>query len=68
MATALENVHCVDRQLPPDGEYRGLWSGYNVRFKVADGRIYVGETSIGVRGIDIPCTVIVSDGKVEVKQ
>lgn len=64
---ALKNVICVDKQLPPDGEYRGSWSGYKVRFQVTGGGTYEGDTTIGVRGI-MHCTVVVSKGKVKVKQ
>lgn len=65
---ALKNVICVDKQLPPDGEYRGSWSGYKVRFQVTGGGTYEGDSTMGVRGIDVPCTVVVSKGKVKVKQ
>lgn len=49
----------------PDGEYQGKWGGYTVTFKV-DGKRHEAKTSIGVRCIDCPCTVVVRGGQIQV--
>ena len=42
----------------PDGRYHGFWSGYKVLFITPLGK-FEGMTSIGVRGHDVPCEVVV---------
>jgi len=49
------------------GQYEGLWSGFEVIFETGFGK-YVGKSSVGVKGFDVPCIVTVNDNSlVEVK-
>ncbi len=50
----------------PDGSYSGLMSGYTVSFSV-NGKMFEAQAEIGVRGLNIPCTVTVTDGNAAVK-
>ena len=50
----------------PDGEYKGLWGGYQVEFETSEDN-YMPFTEDGVRGFNIPVSVFISDGKVLVK-
>lgn len=50
----------------PNGVYEGLWSGYTVSFFV-HGVGYRGESSNGVRGMNIPCVITVNGGRFSVK-
>lgn len=45
----------------PDGGYAGLISGYTVTFRT-NGRVFEAQAEIGVRGLNVPCTVVVKDG------
>jgi len=47
---------------PPDGLYSGSRSGYVSSFTASDGIVYKAETHNGVRGINVPCNVLVVDG------
>ena len=49
----------------PDGEYEGRWSGYTVQFETPHGK-YDGRSTVGVRGMNIPCTVTVTCGQFKV--
>lgn len=49
----------------PDGEYIGIHGGYVTVMKL-QGYEYEIKTKIGVRGVNIPCTVIVDNGIAEV--
>lgn len=50
----------------PDGNYKGLWSGYVVTVTY-NGEVHQLKTQIGVRGINCPCVVDVKDGVYKVK-
>jgi FAD synthase len=50
----------------PDGEYKGTWGGYVVRFKV-DGKQYEAASSVGIRTQNAPCIVSVRDCLVTVR-
>jgi len=45
----------------PNGAYHGLWSGHTVNLK-HDGSMYELITDDGVRGINCPCVIHISDG------
>jgi hypothetical protein len=49
----------------PNGAHSGFWSGYHVAFSV-DGFWYELHTRDGVRGVRVPCTVTVDDGRITV--
>jgi len=49
--------------VPPDGEYKGFWGGYNVRFTIND-QNFEFESESGVRGMNIPVIVSVKNGVV----
>jgi hypothetical protein len=49
----------------PDGEYQGTWSGYTVKFETPFGA-YEGKSTVGVRGMHVPCTVKVKCGQFKV--
>ena len=57
----------------PDGVYRGLWSAHHVSIFTEDGEKHfslVAETtteSVGVRGINIHCTIVVKDNVAIIK-
>jgi hypothetical protein len=65
-------VKSVERFAPvsgkkiPNGNYPGLWSAYEVKFDV-EGEPYRATTTMGVRGINQKCTVIVHNGSVTVE-
>jgi len=44
-----------------DGSYAGKWSGYVIKWETPYGA-YEAKTETGVRGIDVPCTVLVQSG------
>lgn len=46
----------------PDGLYNGLWSGYVIKLK-HNKETYELTTENGVRGINIPVTVSIKKGK-----
>jgi len=50
------------------GSYPGRWSGYVVRFKDLLDRQWEFNVARGVRGVNVPCGVIVDaeNGKIEV--
>lgn len=49
----------------PDGTYKGLWSGYEV---VIEGFEDIDvETSAGIKGFDIPCTIKVKNKEALIK-
>ena len=50
----------------PDGVYNGHWTGVQVRFTVGQIEI-TASTSIGVRGLNVPCLVVVLDGNATVE-
>lgn len=45
----------------PDGNYKGLWSGYVVTV-MHNGEVHKFKTKLGVRGFNIPRIVEVKDG------
>ncbi len=49
----------------PDGSYGGIKGGYEVKFRVRD-RSFKAKTTLGVRGMNIPCVVTVQDGEIVV--
>lgn len=51
---------------PPNGTYTGSWGGCRVWFKVDDA-VYTGETQIGIKTINAPCVVTVSESGVSVE-
>ena len=57
-------------QTPPAGTYRGLQSGYRVRFEAQSlGEVHCSYTFTaeqGIRGINVPVTVKVEGGQVTV--
>jgi len=55
-----------DRSDVPNGTYDGSWSGYVVTFVDEQGRNWQFDMSIGVRGLNCPCTVHVKDGEIGV--
>ncbi len=59
----MKNVTIVD-PLPDvlDGAYRAKWCGYEIVFE-AQGAVKKVKTSIGVRGINIPRIVVVTNGR-----
>lgn len=46
--------------------YDGLWGGYKINFKNQKGENFEIDTVDGVRGINIPVTIILKDGKYSV--
>lgn len=50
----------------PNGRYDGLWSGYQVIVNLEDEQIKL-KTKNGVRGINVPCIVIVDNGNVRIE-
>lgn len=58
-------VRVVDSQAIPDGEFLGIWGGFDARFE-AGGCIFIAKTKAAMKG-NVPCTVVVSRGKVVVR-
>lgn len=50
----------------PDGRYAGKWSAYTVEFRVG-GREFVATTKDGVRGVNVPCIVVVEGAKITIE-
>jgi hypothetical protein len=50
----------------PFGEYLGLWGGYVVTFVIGNKK-YEAQTEDGVRGMNIPCTVISDENGIRIK-
>lgn len=48
----------------PDGEYKGRWSGYVIQFE-HEGQQVMARTKLGVRGINIPVTFRIVEGKLD---
>jgi len=59
----VKRVESTDRV--PDGEYLGTWSGYTVKFDTPCGT-YEGKSTVGVRGMNVPCVVKVKCGQFKV--
>jgi hypothetical protein len=59
----------VPGQLTADGEFDGKWSGYEATFTIEGHKLRV-RTKDGIRGIDVPCKLIIKDGvaKVEISR
>lgn len=51
----------------PEGTYPGKMSAYTASFEI-NGEKYVCETNIGVRGLNIPCSVVVANEKIIINQ
>lgn len=51
----------------PDGEYEGTWGGYVINATV-NGMSVRFKTKWGIRGVNIPCVVIVNNGSVIVEE
>lgn len=49
----------------PDGTYTGYWGGYVVEFH-HEGQDYTLKTSIGIKGINIPCVITIKGDDIEV--
>lgn len=62
----MKSVVFINAGSVPDGVYNGLWTGVQVRFTVGQIEI-TASTSIGVRGINVPCLVVVLDGNATVE-
>lgn len=63
---AVESISLTESVNPadlPEGDYPGVWGGYIVRTEI-QGKRYCIQSSTGVRGMNIPCTVRVKGGKV----
>ena len=43
------------------GTYNGYWSGYSLQILIPGKFLYIAETVIGVRGLNVPCTVIITE-------
>ncbi len=52
--------------MPPDGIYDGKQSGYNVRLQI-DGKEIQCQAENGVRGLNIPVIVTITEGVASVK-
>lgn len=63
MSQHIYNLRRVELQPRiPDGTYIGVRSGFTVGFAVDDVQ-FEGMCETGVRGINIPCVVVVEDGE-----
>lgn len=49
----------------PDGEYAGLWSGYEIKFQVSGREVFITTRNTGVRGINIPVVFRVANGQLD---
>lgn len=49
----------------PKGKYKGVWGGYQVSV-IINGTQYRLEVENSIRGINVPCTVLVREDSVEV--
>lgn len=60
MKISISNVQTP--AVSPDGVYDGKISGYSVVWSVG-GVVYLGQSEVGIRGINEPVIVTVKDGK-----
>jgi hypothetical protein len=60
-----EKVNALDLAALPEGDYPGVRSGYAVECEIQGVPCRL-TTTLGVRGINVPCTVRVRGGKVSV--
>jgi hypothetical protein len=56
----------VDISKLPDGEYKGIWGGYEAII-VIDGLQYRLETEKGIRTNSAPCVVCIKDGEATIE-
>lgn len=63
---SVEMVQMVHLSRLPNGVYRGIWGGYEVRV-VIDGVHYKMKTENGIRTPKASCIVTIEDGKVTVE-
>lgn len=56
----------VDMTNLPNGEYKGVWGGYNVSVVIAGSKYFL-KTDNGIRTPSADCLVHVCDGKVTVE-
>lgn len=49
-----------------EGTYKGTWSGYTVKLTY-NGVLVEFTTEIGVRGINVPATIVVKDNQIYVE-
>lgn len=59
-------VECKVKKRLPVGVYSGYWGGYEVKVK-HDGEEWFIKTKDGVRGINIPVSVMVTEGSIKIE-
>ena len=57
------SIKKVSKEKPENGFYHGLWGGHKIEFYAKDGKLEI-ETEIGVKGINVPVDITVSDNKI----
>lgn len=62
----LHDFQAINNINLPDGEYRGIWGGYEVTVPTLDNE-YVLQTFIGVKTFGVPVWVIVKDHRAAIR-
>lgn len=61
----MENINKEEIDSKLDGEYDALWSAYHIVIKLQGYEVDI-ETTIGVKGINCPVRVKISNGKLDI--
>jgi hypothetical protein len=61
-----EKISNVDISKLPDGEYKGIWGGYEAIIEI-DGLQYRLKTEKGIRTNSAPCVVCIKDGEATIE-
>jgi hypothetical protein len=61
MTTVIDRIFQVIDRYPPDGKYKGTWSGYEIRFEDNKGDTFEGRALNGIRGT-VACEVTIENG------
>lgn len=62
-----ERVMAFSIEALPVGEYPGFWGGYEATFKVHGGATIKVKTETGVRGMLMPCKLVVDENGAHIK-
>lgn len=60
-------IRYEDKIEHPNGVFDGLWTGYCVRWEESGTQFEARTVGIGIRGLNVPCRVIVKDGRFSVE-
>lgn len=62
---SVQEIRNVDPSSLPDGEYKGVWGGYEAKATINNIE-YTFRTALGVRTIAAPCFIRIKGGEITV--